>query len=163
MNDIKKILKFNCFFALILLIATGLLQAQKKAFTIDDLYRLKGVSAPEISPDGTRLLAAVTEYNLKKGTSNSDIFLLNLADGKLRQLTYNEKSDTSPSWSVDGQTIYFISDREGSEQLWEMNAHGGEARKITDFHTGISSPLQAKGTRNIFFTSSVFPPIVRRN
>jgi dipeptidyl aminopeptidase/acylaminoacyl peptidase len=159
----KRSFKFNCIFALILLLSLNLFPGEKKAFTIDDLYRLKGISEPEISPDGRKVLLSVTEYNLKEGTSNNDIFLLNLADGKLLQLTYGKKSDDSPFWSSDGKKIYFISDREGSGQLWEMDAHGGEARKVSDFYTGISSPLYAAGTNKIFFASSVFPECLEKD
>jgi dipeptidyl aminopeptidase/acylaminoacyl peptidase len=147
----------KCIFILTLVFSINLLTAQKKPFTIDDLYRLKGISTPEVSPDGKKLLFSVTEYNLKKGKSNSDIFLLNLVSGKQLQLTYDKSADFNPSWSSNGKKIYFISTREDGSQLWEMDARGGEARKVSDFYTGISSPLQASGTNKIYFTSQVFP------
>ncbi len=165
MNHMKNLVKANSVLLSILVFSLTLLPTQKRAFTIDDLYRLKQISTPEISPDGKKLLFSVTRYNLKKGTENSDIFLLNLDNGRLRQLTYNEKSDTHPFWSGSGEKIYFISSREGDGQLWEMDAQGGEGRKLTDFYTGISSPLPAKtkNTGKIFFTSSVFPECLEKD
>ncbi|MCP5106187.1 MAG: S9 family peptidase, partial [bacterium] len=56
-----------------------------------------------------------------------------------------------------GKSIYFISTREDGAQLWQMDALGGEARKVSDFHTGIESPVQVSGTGKILFTSTVFP------
>ena len=99
----------KCIFILTLVFSINLLTAQKNPFTIDDLYRLKSISTPEISPDGKKLLFSVTEYDLKKGKSNSDIFLLDLANGEQLQLTYDEGADFNPFWSSDGQKIYFIS------------------------------------------------------
>lgn len=41
-----------------------------------------------------------------------------------------------PMWSPDGATIYFMSDRSGSENLWSRAASGGEARQLTRFTNG---------------------------
>ena len=141
---------------LFLVFSVSLSAAVKRGFTIDDLYRVKSPAGLDISPDGKKLLFSMTEYEMKKGSSNSDVFLLDLTDGKLQQLTFGESADASPFWSLDGRKIYFISNREGGDQLWEMNVSGGEARKVSDFYTGISSPLEAAGTGKVFFTSSVF-------
>lgn len=41
-----------------------------------------------------------------------------------------------PMWSADGATIYFMSDRSGSENLWSRAASGGEAKMLTSFADG---------------------------
>jgi len=41
-----------------------------------------------------------------------------------------------PMWSPDGATIYFMSDRSGSENLWSRSASGGDARQLTHFTGG---------------------------
>lgn len=145
-----------CLSILLLVFSVNLSSVDKKAFTIDDLYRVKNLSGLEISPDGKKLLFSVTDYSLKQGTSDSDVFLLNLGNGNLKQLTFNKSADFNPFWSSDGGKIYFISSRDEGDQLWEMDADGGEARKMSDFYTGISSPLLGNGTGKLFFTSSVF-------
>ncbi len=147
--------KFISIFILLLTISF-LYSAEKRAFTIDDLYRIKSISGLSLSPDGKRLAFVVTEYFLKKGKSNSDIYLLDLKTSRLTRLTYNEKADYSPFWSKDGEYLYFISTRKGGPQLWRMSIYGGEAQKITSFYTGISMPIITKDGR-IFFVSTVFP------
>lgn len=147
--------KFKWILIVLILFSMNLLSAEKRAFTIDDLYSLKGINDLEISPDGKKLLFSVTGYNLEKGTSSNDIYLMDLVDGNQKQLTFDQKSDYKPSWSVDGRKIYFLSNREEGDQLWEMDADGGEARRVSDFFTGISSPLLSASGK-IFFTSTVF-------
>lgn len=133
-----------------------LYSAEKRAFTIEDLYRLKNVGSLALSPDGSRLAFVVTEYFLKEGKSNSDIYLMDLKTQRITRLTYNEKADYSPFWSKDGEYLYFISTRKNGPQIWRMNVRGGEPERITSFYTGISMPVITSDGR-IFFVSSVFP------
>src|SRR5690606_27743895 len=68
--------------------------------------------APVFSPDGRRL--ALT---LSLAEGNFDIYTLDLATQVLRRLTDSPAIDTEPTWSPDGETIYFMSDRAGGPQI----------------------------------------------
>ncbi len=138
------------------MVSIGLEGGEKRAFTIDDLYGLKGISGPELSPDGKGVLFSVTESSLQKGTSNKDLYYLDLLSGESRQLTFCKKSDHHPFWSHDGKKIYFLSNRGDTEQLYVMDVRGGEARKVSNFYTGIGSPVVSKKNNQLFFTSTVF-------
>jgi TolB protein len=48
----------------------------------------------------------------------------------LRQLTADPAVDYFPSWSPDGRSIVFSSDREG-QHLWIVAADGGDPRRLT--------------------------------
>ena len=72
-------------------------------------------SAPAWSPDG-RLLA----LTLSKPDGNLDIYTLDLSNQVLRRLTDNEAS-----WSGDGRSIFFTSDRSGGPQIYRVSANGG--------------------------------------
>ncbi len=141
----------------ILCITVTLPAAQKRAFTLDDLYRLKSISSLEISPDGNEMLFVVTSFNLKKAKKNSDIWRMNLKTGNTQQLTFNKAADFSPVWSPDGKFIYFVSTRKNGAQLWKMAVNGGEAKILTDFSTGIGNPKPLPDGSGIIFESTVFP------
>ena len=128
----------------------------RKAFTIEDLYRLKDISHLSLSPDGSRLLFEVASQDLKLSKRRTNIWMADLTSGAVKQLTFSESADTSPAWTRDGKTIAFLSTREGGSQLWALDAAGGEARKVTSFGPGVASPhLLADG--RVVFQASVFP------
>ncbi|MCK5878879.1 MAG: PD40 domain-containing protein, partial [Holophagae bacterium] len=145
------------FLFVILCVSVTVPAAQKRAFTLDDLYRLKSISSLEISPDGKELLFVVTSSDLKKAEKNSDIWRMNVNTGNVQQLTFDKGADFSPVWSEDGRFIYFVSTRKGGAQLWKMSSRGGEALKLTDFSTGIANPKPLPDGSEILFESSVFP------
>lgn len=157
----KNGLKMTFFMLLTFLIlnidVAGDNQDSLRAFSIGDVYQVMGISGLDISPDGRKLLFSVTCYEMEKGEKNSDIYLLDLNTGQQNRLTVHPKDDSDPFWSSDGRIIYFISNREDGPQIWELDTRGGEARKISNFFTGISNPRISSGRNRVFFTSSVFP------
>ena len=58
--------------------------------------------------------------------------MLDVASGSVRQLTFSAKSDSSPRWAPDGRSIAFLSDRDGTAQLYLLPMSGGEAERITN-------------------------------
>jgi dipeptidyl aminopeptidase/acylaminoacyl peptidase len=131
--------------------------AEKKPFTIEDLYRIKSVGDPHFSPDGKRIVFSVTEYFFEEGKSNSDIYVMNKDGGGLRRMTRNPKGDWHPRWSHDGKSIFFLSTRENGVQLWQMPADGGEAHQVTELSTGVNDPIVFNDGKHILFFTEVFP------
>ena len=85
-----------------------------------------------------------------KGTARQrNIWMLDVADGRVRQLTFSAKSDGSPRWAPDGRSIAFLSDRDGASQLYLLPMGGGEAEKITDRKEAIGAFRWAPDGRHI--------------
>lgn len=79
-----------------------------------------------LSPSGGFLAASLSFQG------SSEIYLLNPKSGDvLRRLTQNGRIDISPSWSPDGKKITFVSDREGTPQIWLMNSDGSAQTRLT--------------------------------
>ena len=51
--------------------------AQKRAFTIEDLYKVKGVYSVSLSPDGKTICYTSSSSDLKNQKSSSDIYIMN--------------------------------------------------------------------------------------
>jgi dipeptidyl aminopeptidase/acylaminoacyl peptidase len=132
-------------------------QAQKRAFTIEDLYRVKSIADVHLSPDGKTVVYAVAASDLSHAKRTTQIWLMD-ADGRnSRQITEGEKSSSSPVFSPDGRWIAFISDRDGSPNLYVMTATGGDVRRVTNISTGVADPLWSPDGRRLAFSTDVYP------
>ncbi len=79
---------------------------------------------PALSPDSKRLAF----------DWGGDIWVASSQGGEARQLTAHPAKDSQPKFSPDGKEIAFISDREGSPQVFVMPVEGGTPQQLT-FHT----------------------------
>jgi dipeptidyl aminopeptidase/acylaminoacyl peptidase len=134
-----------------------LAQAAKKPFTIEDLYRLRGVGAPAMSPDGKTAVFPLTTSDLKEGKRTTNLWKVDVTGQNLARLTTSESSDDSPVFSPDGKTLAFISSRSGTPQLWLLPSAGGEGEKQTDFPGGIASPVFSPDGSKVAFMADVYP------
>lgn len=142
---------------MVFLFALTICRAQKNAFTIADLYKIKSITDAQISPDGKQVAFVLKEYFLEKGTSNSDIYLMNSNGSNIRRLTFHKSADNHPRWSADGNNILFVSDRSGTSQIWELPVTGGESQQLTEFALPVNNPMWSPAGGKIVFSSRVFP------
>jgi dipeptidyl aminopeptidase/acylaminoacyl peptidase len=134
--------------------------ADKRPITIDDMFRFRRVSDPQISPDGKLVVYVVASVDLEKNRTTSALWLA-ATDGKEppRQFTSPGagKKDKHPRWSPDGKLLLFESNRSGESQLWLIALDGGEARQITRISTGASDAVWSRDGSHIAFVSAVYP------
>ena len=131
--------------------------AQKRAFTIADLYKLKTIENPVFSPDGKRIAFTVKEDYLEQGKSNTEIYVMDSDGSNVRKLTENPAADTKPQWSVDGKSILFTSTRSDGSQAWLVPVDGGEARQLTSFAMEVDNLDWAPGGKSVVFSTDVYP------
>ncbi|CAN5491223.1 S9 family peptidase [soil metagenome] len=143
-----------------MLAAMTLNAADKRAMTLDDLYALKRVADPQISPDGTAVVYQVTEITDVATNKKHTHLWVAATDGKTppRQLTSSGKSDSHPRWSPDSSKILFESTRSGSQQLWLLDVKtGGEAIQLTTISTGAGTGIWSPDGSHIAFVSAIYP------
>ena len=104
--------------------------------TPEVMWKMRRAGSSSLSPDGRRLLYAVTDYNMAENRGVTSLWVEETATGACRQLTDYASNNHSPQWSADGEAVYFLSDRNGSSQVWRMQADGSGAKQITG-ETGI--------------------------
>lgn len=102
--------------------------------SIARLLKYRALDALEVSPDGTRGVFVATLADLEENTMNSDLWLIDLSNGRSFQLTRGPKRDSAPAFSPDGRTLAFLSDRGGEKtNIWLISPDGGEAWPATKF------------------------------
>lgn len=85
--------------------------------------------SPDWSPDGRFIL-----YSWQAPTQwKHDVYLAEVATGRLYQLTSGRGSNESPHWSPDGRHIAFQSTRTGKKQIFIMNADGKNLKQISAY------------------------------
>jgi dipeptidyl aminopeptidase/acylaminoacyl peptidase len=106
----------------------------KRLLTADDVYRMKEVGGPQVSPDGKWIAYTVTSMDREADKLRSAIWMVNWEGTQDYQVTRGPDSDTSPRWSPDGRYLAFLSARpaEGKSQIWLLDRRGGEASPLTN-------------------------------
>lgn len=141
--------------SIVFLLAAAAVSA--RPLELEDLFRLKRVSDPQLSPDGRTVAYVVTEVLKDENRTQSDIWVIPAAGGEARLLAGSPKHDRHPRWSPDGKWIAFESNRDDKFQIWIVPANGGEARQLTSLATEATQPVWAPTGDKLAFVSAVFP------
>lgn len=75
----------------------------------------------DLSPDGETLVFELL----------GDLYTLPIQGGKATRITNGQAYDMQPNFSPDGKKIVFISDRNGSENIWTADTNGENPKAIT--------------------------------
>jgi TolB protein len=84
-------------------------------------------TAPAVSPQGDRIAIMSTG---RESSGNWEIWTIDRNGGNATRLTNNPAADGLPTWSPDGRSIAFVSNREGVWAIWAMNSDGSNQRKL---------------------------------
>ena len=127
---------FTVVFLILLITSALVAQTARRPLRLDDLFRIKNVSDPQLSPDGMWVAYVVSTTDVKADKSSSDIWMISY-DGKTeRRVTFTAaESESSPRWSPDGKYLSFASSRPGptkGSQIWVLDREGGEAMQLTE-------------------------------
>jgi dipeptidyl aminopeptidase/acylaminoacyl peptidase len=113
----------------------------KRDFVPDDIWQLRAVSDPQVSPDGSELAFVVASPDPETDKAATVIWVAPV-DGSspARQFTSGPE-DSSPRWSPDGRWLAFVADRGQGAQLHLASLAGGDPRPLTEAPHGVSQPV----------------------
>src|SRR3546814_558231 len=134
--------------------------AATRGFGVRDIVNLGRYSSPTLSPDGRRLVVAKRVLDGESGKASTSLLIEDLLGGDAappKRLTPEGWNVNSPAFSPDGTTVYFLSAKDDSSQLYSMPAAGGEPVKLTAFPVGVDGfKISPDGSR-VAFSAGAFP------
>ncbi len=135
--------KYTSLLSLLLLLflsGTTPSSAQQRSIGIDDLFELKSVGNPQISPEGDWIAYTVSSMDKKTDKRSTRIWIAPTDDGEPLPMTAEDYSAGSPQWSPDGKYLTFLASKgeKAKSQVWALNRRGGEAQQLTRIKQGVS-------------------------
>jgi len=131
----------------------------RAAFTAEDLVRLQRVSDPQPSPDGryVAFVLRMTDMAANEGRTHLLVIDRGEINPQARALAWNVANDWSPRWAHDSRTVYFLSTRSGSAQVWRLSLDGGEPMQVTDYPLDIGTLKLSPASDRIAVSMQVLP------
>ncbi len=127
----------------------------KGVLTPELLWKLGRVSDIKLSPDKKTILYGITYYDLEKNKGNRDLYTLFVKGGTPAKITNSEDNEANGIWRPDSKKIGFLSSKNGSSQIWEMNPDGTNKKQISDIKGDINSFIYSPNTNHILFIKNV--------
>ncbi len=112
---------------------------QPRPIRPSDIYRLRDVGSPRLSPDGAWIAYTVATVDSAKDKSDSDIWMVSWDGARTLRMTSSPEGESNPRWSPDNRYLSFVSGRYESKggQVWLLDRSGGEAVRLTDLRGGV--------------------------
>lgn len=123
----------------VLLAFAGQAQAQGRAFTPQDWYRLTNLSGAALSPDGKWVAFTVTTVREKDNKRHSEVWMVSTDGGEPIRMTSPSLESSNPRWSPDARLLLFTSTRPGSQgRTWglRLDRPAGEAFEVDSLPDG---------------------------
>ncbi|MBI3963258.1 MAG: S9 family peptidase [Deinococcus sp.] len=127
------------------------------AFNVHDLVRLERLADLQPSPDGQWIVFTRRTWDPEANKTTTNLWLVSKDGATLRQLTSAQYlSNTSPTWSPDGRTVAFVSNRSGSQQIWIIPRDGGEARQLIKLPVAVDHLRWSPTGAHLAFSAEVY-------
>src|SRR6266581_8508644 len=105
--------------------------ADTHPFSVHDMLAMDRISDPRVSPDGQSVAFTVRVTDLDADKGRNDLWIAPTGGGAARRLISHEADDTQARWAPDGKSLFFVSTRSGSSQVFRLSLEGGEPQAVT--------------------------------
>jgi len=122
-----------------------------------DIYRLRSVRDPQLSPEGAWVAYTVSAIDSAKDRAETDIWMTSWDGSQTIRVTSTPGSESSPRWSPDGRWLAFLSARQGGDgaQVWLLDRRGGEAQRLTTIRDGVSDLAWSPDASRLALVASI--------
>jgi TolB protein len=97
-------------------------------------YKEDGINCTDWSPNGDEI--AFSFHSKPDDGIGPRIFVIHPDGSGLRQVVPSDgdNSAVEPAWSPDGKKLYFVSNRTGRQDIWEINMDGSGLRQVSNWN-----------------------------
>jgi dipeptidyl aminopeptidase/acylaminoacyl peptidase len=125
-------------------------------FSVHDMLAMDRISDPQVSPDGTWIVFGRRTTDLEANKDRTDLWLVGTDGEGLRRLTSHEAGDSNARWAPDGRSVFFLSSRTESSQVWRIPIDGGEAQQVSDLPLDVTSLAVSPDGKRLALSLEVF-------
>ncbi|NMB50015.1 MAG: S9 family peptidase [Bacteroidales bacterium] len=123
--------------------------------TPEILYSFGRIGEVQVSPDKSHIVYEVTYVSIPQNKTNAELFVMKADGSEKKQLTHSNSRESNPRWINGGKKIAFLSDKDGTSQLWTMNIDGSGWEKISDIEGGIGGFSFSPDEKKVLFVKNV--------
>ncbi|WP_079729247.1 alpha/beta hydrolase family protein [Novosphingobium mathurense] len=128
----------------------------ERSFKPDDLFKLQGVTDPQISPDGSTIVYVRSSADIMTDKVEPSLWLVDVSTGEQRPLVAGPGAHMAPRWSPDGKRIAYVSsDGSSSPQLYVLWLASGASVNVTDLPDSPGALAWSPDGRQIAYTMRV--------
>jgi dipeptidyl aminopeptidase/acylaminoacyl peptidase len=109
------------------------------------------VSGVTVSPDGKKVLYAVTYTDIEQNKRNRELFVVDIDGRNKQQLTHTSAGESAAQWIQQGRKIAYLYEN----QIREMNADGTNSQQISHIEQGVQAFRYSPDGNKILFISNV--------
>ncbi|MDC6350380.1 S9 family peptidase [Zeaxanthinibacter sp. PT1] len=146
-------LRLFFLFGLMFIFSYG--QAEKPAFSYENVFDLQYVSDPQISPDGEQVVYRRMRMDIMNDRAAGDLWILNTDGSAHQKLTSRDTNESSPRWSPSGDRIAFVSSNDEGAELFIYWIDSGKVARISQLASSPSSISWSPSGDEIAFTMFV--------
>jgi dipeptidyl aminopeptidase/acylaminoacyl peptidase len=140
-----------------LLLGAPTFAADTHPFSVQDMIAMDRISDPRVSPDGQSVAFTLRVTDLAANKGRRDLWIAPVSGAPARRLTAHEADDTQGRWAPDGKSLFFVSSRTGSSQVFRLSLEGGDAQPVTSVPQDVDALEVAPGGKHLVFALPVFP------
>jgi len=127
-------------------------------FNAHDLAMMDRVSDPRLSPSGNEVAFTVrsTDWDANKGVNSVWLLDLGQKGAQPRRVTDPKLKASSPAFSPDGKTLYFLATNDDSTQLWSAPVADGTPVQVTHLPLDVDNFKLSPDGKSLLFSAQVF-------
>lgn len=157
MNYVKSIFSKAIRFTAFLLLVSGFAYSDDKLLDYQDVFNIEYAANPIFTKDGKRLIYERRSMDIQSDRLKTNIWFVDLKSGDHRPLISDNYRHYAPSISPDGRKLAYLSNKDGSTQLYIRWLSTGEDVKVTQVEYAPNGITWSPDSQSLAF--SMFTPV----